>query len=176
MGEQEHLEAAQKDPKAFRYFYDTYYRDVFLFIYRRTDDESVAADIAQQVFIKAMQNISRYEFRGVPFSSWLYRIAGNELMQYYRDEKKIRVVCIDNTDLNEMLEDDDAAYDMQKKEMAFAALKKLQPAELELIEMRYFEKRSFMEIGEIKNITANTAKVKVHRILDRIRRSITIEV
>lgn len=176
MDEREQILAAQKDVRAFRYFYDTYYKDVFLYIYRRTDDENISADITQQVFIKAMQNIGRYEVRGVPFSSWLFRIASNELMQHFRDEKKVRVVCIDNTDLNEMLEDEDVAYDLQKKEQVFTEIRKLPAVDLELIELRYFEKRSFMEIGEIKNITANSAKVKVHRIIERLRKTLTIEV
>lgn len=175
MDEKARLAAAQKDPKEFRYFYDTYYKEVFLFIYRRTDDESISADIAQQVFLKALQNIDRFEFRGTPFSSWLYRIANNEVMQFYRDAKKVRVVCIDQEGLQDLMGDEDNQIDIEKREIAFAAIKKLSADDLELIEMRYFEKRSFIEIGEIKNITANNAKVKVHRILDRIKKSITIE-
>ncbi|MBC8048345.1 MAG: sigma-70 family RNA polymerase sigma factor [Fimbriimonadaceae bacterium] len=176
MEEKSRIHAAQKDPQEFRYFYDIYFKDVFLFIYRRTDDESLSADITQQVFLKALQNIGRYEYRGVPFSSWLYRIAGNEIMQHFRDAKKVRVVCIDSTGLQEILSDDDETFDIEKREQAFAAIRKLPPPDLELIEMRYFEKRSFAEIGEIKNITANNAKVKVHRILDRIKKSFTVEV
>lgn len=175
MEEKVRIQAAQKDPQEFRYFYDTYYKDVFLFIYRRTDDEAIAADITQQVFLKAMQNIGRFEFRGVPFSSWLFRIATNEVMQHFRDAKKVRVVCVDSTGLHEILGDEDESYDIEKREQVFSAIRKLPPDDLELIEMRYFEKRSYIEIAEIKNITANHAKVKVHRILDRIKKSFVIE-
>lgn len=173
MDEKHHILAAQKDPKEFRYFYDTYFREVFLFIYRRTDDEATSADIAQQVFLKAMQNIGKFEFRGTPFSSWLYRIASNEVMQYFRDAKRVRVVCVDNAGIQDLI-DHDEDFDLDMREHAFAAIKKLSPADLELIELRYFEKRSFGEIGEIKQITANSAKVKVHRILERIRKSIPV--
>lgn len=175
MDEKARLTAAQKDPKEFRYFYDTYFKEIYLFIYRRTDDESLSGDIAQQVFLKAMQNIDRFEFRGTPFLSWLFRIANNEVMQYYRDVKKVRVVCIDQEGLQDLMGEEDNRMDIEKREIAFAAIKKLSADDLELIEMRYFEKRSFIEIGEIKNMTANHAKVKVHRILERIKKSITIE-
>ncbi|MBC8173757.1 MAG: sigma-70 family RNA polymerase sigma factor [Chitinophagales bacterium] len=175
MEEKARILAAQKDPQEFRYFYDTYFKNIFLFVYRRTDDEAAAADITQQVFLKALQNMNKFEFRGAPFSSWLYRIAGNEVMQYFRDAKKVRVVCIDNSGLHEMLADEDESFDIERREHVFAAIKKLSPEDLELIEMRYFEKRSFGEIAEIKNITANNAKVKVHRILDKVKRSLTVE-
>ena len=121
------------------------------------------------------RNIAKYEYRGFPFSSWLYRIAHNELMQYFRDQNKVRVVCIENTGLAEILEDDVAGYEVENRELVFKTLQKLKPQELELIEMRYFEKRSFKEISEIINISENTAKVKVHRILERLRNLITVQ-
>ncbi len=175
MEEQSRIEAAKKDPKNFKYFYDLWYKPVYLFIYRRTDDETLSADITQQVFLKAMQNITKYEYRGFPFSSWLYRIAHNELMQHFRDQNKVRVVCIENTGLAEILEDDVAGYEVENRELIFKTLQKLKPQELELIEMRYFEKRSFKEISEITNVSENNAKVKVHRILERLRNLITVQ-
>lgn len=174
--EQSKIEAAKKDPKHFRYFYERHYKEIFLFIYRRTDDEDLSADIAQQVFLKALQGIDRYEYRGIPFSAWLYRIAGNEVMQYFRDQQKFRIVSIDNEGVNEILEEDYGHLEMARREALFTAIKKLNAADLEMIEMRFFEKRSFKEIGDIKGITESNAKVKVHRILERVRNSISVAV
>lgn len=174
--EQSKIEAAKKDPKHFRYFYERHYKEIFLFIYRRTDDEDLSADIAQQVFLKALQGIDRYVYRGIPFSAWLYRIAGNEVMQYFRDQQKFRIVSIDNEGVDEILEEDYGHLEMARREALFAAIKKLNAADLEMIEMRFFEKRSFKEIGDIKGITESNAKVKVHRILERVRNSISVAV
>ena len=173
MEEQEHILAATKNPKAFKYFYDKYYKSIFLFIYRRTDDEPLSKDITQQVFLIAMQNIKKYQYRGIQFSSWLYRIALNELAQYYRDGKKMRIVCMENKDIADITEDN--SINFEKHAFVFKALKALSTDELELIEMRYFEKRSFNEIAEIKNLSENNAKVKVHRILNKIRNSLPVE-
>ncbi len=175
MTELQQLESAKKDPKYFKYFYDTYYKQVFVFIYRRTDDESLSADITQQVFLKALQNLSKYEYRGFPFSSWLYRIAHNELMQHFRDQNKVRVICVENSGIAEILEDESSVHEIESREMLFKQLQQLKPQDLEIIEMRYFEKRSFKEIGEILHITENNAKIKVHRILERIRNLITVQ-
>lgn len=174
--EQKRIEAAKKDPKNFRYFYDRHYKEIFLFIYRRTDDEDLSADIAQQVFLKAMQNIGKYAYRGIPFSAWLYRIASNEVMQHFRDQKKFRIVSIENEGLNEIMEEDYGHLEVAKREALFSAIKKLNATDLELIEMRFFEKRSFKEIGDIKGLTENNAKVKVHRILERVRNLISVAV
>ena len=176
MEELKYIEAAKKDPQQFRYFYDKYFKEIFLFINRRTDDEDTTADIAQQVFLKAMQNLSRYEFRGIPFSAWLYRIASNEVTQHFRDASKVRTVSMESSDMSELLDVEQGHADHEKKEAAFTAIKKLPPADLELIEMRFFEKRSFSEIGDIKNITENHAKVKTYRIIDKIRSFISQEI
>lgn len=174
MNETRHLELARKDPKAFRYFYDAYYKEVFLFIYRRTDDESLSADISQQVFLKAMQNLHQYKDRGLTMLSWLLRIALNELAQHFRDSKKMRVVCVEQTGIEEIWDADDAQL-IEKREVVFNTLKSLPSDDLEMIEMRFFEKRSFKEIGEIKNITENHAKIKLHRLLDKIRKKLPVE-
>ncbi|MCC6837854.1 MAG: sigma-70 family RNA polymerase sigma factor, partial [Bacteroidia bacterium] len=71
-GEQLLIKAAQADPACFDVLYNQYYRSVFVFIYKRTDDEELTADITSQVFLKALINIRKFQFRGVPFSAWLY--------------------------------------------------------------------------------------------------------
>lgn len=173
MNEEALLAAARKDPNAFRYFYDAHYEEVFLFIYRRTDDEAVSADITQQVFLKAMQNLNKYTYRGVSFVAWLLRIAANETAQYFRDAKKMRVVNVEQSGIEAICDDDNSSA-IEQRENVFKALKQLDVESLELIEMRFFEKRSFKEIGEIKNITENNAKIKVHRILDKIRKKLPV--
>ncbi|MBA3649672.1 MAG: sigma-70 family RNA polymerase sigma factor [Chitinophagales bacterium] len=175
MEEQQRIEAAQRDPQQFRYFYDKHYKEIFLFIYRRTDDENLTADITSQVFLKAMQSIDRYMYRGIPFSAWLFRIASNEITQYFRDQQKVRIVSLENANVDQLLEEDNSIQS-QKRESLFASIKKLPALDLELIEMRFFEKRPFKEIGDIKGITENHAKVKIHRILERIRNLITVEI
>ena len=176
MEEQSRIDAAKKDPKQFRYFYERHHKEIFLFIYRRTDDEEVTADLTQQVFLKAMQSIERYNYRGIPFSAWLYRIASNEVAQHFRDQQKFRIVSVEKAGVDEIMEEEYGHIDLARREALFSAIKKLNAADLELIEMRFFEKRSFKEIGDIKGITENNAKVKVHRILERVRNSISVAV
>src|SRR4030095_8932952 len=125
MEEQARIDAAKKDPKHFRYFYDRHYKEIFLFIYRRTDDEDLTADLTQQVFLKAMQGIDRYIYRGIPFSAWLYRIASNEVTQHFRDQQKFRIVSIENDGVNEMMQEEYGHIDLAKREALFSAIKKL---------------------------------------------------
>ena len=164
------IQAAQQDPAAFKPLYERYYEPIFRFIFRRTADEHLTADLSSQVFLQAMQKLSAYTYRGVPFSAWLFRMAINEVAMYYRRHQKRRVVSLEDQQLTDLLADLDDDPQPLPLEPMVQALDQLKESDLELIELRYFEKRPYREIADLLEITENNAKVKVHRILERIKR------
>lgn len=72
------IKRSQSDPEAFKPLYEKYFKKIYLFIFHRTGDKELAGDLSQQVFLKALKGISKFQLRGLPFSAWLYRIAINE--------------------------------------------------------------------------------------------------
>ena len=166
------VEQAKKNPRKFEALYNLYYEKIFRFVYQRVDEKAVAFDITQQVFIIAMINIRKYEYRGLPFSCWLYRIARNELNQLFRRNSSHRTINIDEADLRYVADEMkvDALEEYSKKLPDVIA--QLDEDDLQLIEMRFFEKRAFREIADILNITENNAKVKLYRILEKMKYSI----
>jgi len=164
------VQEAKKDPQRFAPLYKKYYEQIFRYIYQRMDDEEMAFDVTSQVFLKAMNNLHKYEFRGVPFSSWLYRIAKSELYQSFRDKKAERTVNIDKVQLSGVIDEIETDENEENKQRLIQCIAKLKEADIQLIEMRYFEKRSFREIGEILDITENNAKVKSFRALEKLKK------
>jgi len=168
------IEAAKKNPERFGLLYNKYYKQIFLFVYKRTDDPDICADVTSQVFLKAMLNLKKYTYRGVPFSAWLYRIASNEVNQFFRNKKSDRVVSMDKSDMervfgmvDEMPDDDTREL---FREVLLETLEEMKPEEVQIIELRFFEKRPFAEVGYILGITENNAKVRVYRILERLKK------
>lgn len=164
------IKDAKSDPRSFGPLYRKYHEQIFRYIYQRMDDEETAFDITSQVFIKAMKNLNKYEYRGVPFSSWLYRIAKSELYQSFRDRKASRTVCVESMHLFEMIEEMEEEDSSENKNKLFSCLGLLKEDDLQLIEMRFFEKRSYREIGEILDITENNAKVKSFRAVEKLKK------
>jgi len=163
------IQKAQKDPACFAPLYKEYHEQIFRYIFQRMDDEDLAFDVTSQVFMKALNNINKYEYRGVPFASWLYRIAKSELYQAFRDKKAERAVNVESVHLFEIAEElEEDASDANKKKM-FACLSQLKENDIQLIELRFFEKRSFREMGEILELTENNAKVKTFRALEKLK-------
>ncbi|MCB0609615.1 MAG: sigma-70 family RNA polymerase sigma factor [Lewinellaceae bacterium] len=170
------IQAAQKEPARFRPLYNRYYEPIFRYLYQRTIDEDLTADLCSQVFLKAMQRLGEYTFMGVPFSAWLYRIAANELAQHYRAAQKKRVVGIDDANLSDMIEEMEEESPEWMRNLLVQALDGLKGHELDLIEMRFFEQRSFREIAELLDMTENNAKVKTYRILERLKKKLSLQI
>jgi RNA polymerase sigma-70 factor (ECF subfamily) len=163
------IEIAKIDPRQFAPLYKKYHEAIFRYIYKRVDEEEAAYDITSCVFVKAISNLPKYEYRGVPFSSWLFRIAKSELYQSFRDNKAKRTVSIDSVSIAQIMDDLNEDFSEEQRLKLTQALPQLKEQQLQLIEMRFFEKRSFREIGEIIGMTENNAKVKTFRALVKLK-------
>lgn len=170
--EQVLVEAARKDPGQFRPLYNRYYERIFLFVWQRVDDKEVAHDVTSQVFLKAMLNLGKYRFRGVPFASWLYRIARSEVYNMFRQQQAHRTVNIESAGLRDMFDEMEEDRYAPYIEVLKESVAELPEDDIQYIEMRFFEKRSFKEIAEILGMTENNAKVKTYRILGRLKKII----
>ena len=164
------VQAAQANPARFRPLYERYYEPIYRFVYRRTSDSDLSADLSSQVFLKALQRLSGYEYRGVPFSAWLFRIASNEVAQHFRDSRNQRTVSVEDHTLVEVAEEMELDEDLWQVEDLIGAMDLLKPSDIEVIELRFFEQRPFKEVAEILGITESNAKVKTYRILERLKK------
>ncbi len=165
------IEAAKKNPQRFEPIYKKYHEQIFRYVYQRMDSKDTAHDVTSQIFIKAITKLHKYEFRGVPFSSWLYRIAMSEVYQYLKDNSAQRTVNVDTSGLSEIVDDLDDDNRAAQKQQLIKVIGELPEEELQMIEMRYFEKRSYREIGEILGIAENNAKVKTFRIVGKLKKA-----
>ena len=167
------IAAAQERPERFQPLYVAYYKPIFLFVFKRTGDENITEDIVSSVFLKALLNIGKFKFKGVPFSAWLYRIALNELNLFFRTAKRKRWISLDKNMLHLLASEASIEEKRYSENDVLACLTKLPTDALELIELRFFENLPFAEIAKILEITENNAKVKVYRILEQLRKMLT---
>ncbi len=166
------IQAAQQDPRQFRPLYNTYFDPIFRFVFRRTADENVTADVCSQVFLKAIQKIGSYKYKGVPFSAWLYRIASNEVAQFYCNTQKSRTISLEEHQVVDIIEEIEESDQETYRFALIESLHELKEADVQLIEMRFFEQRPFKEIAAILDITESNAKVKTYRILEKLKKHI----
>jgi RNA polymerase sigma-70 factor (ECF subfamily) len=163
---------AQANTQHFEKIYDIYFEKIFIYIHRRVKDEEIADDLTSQTFYKAMCKIHTFKYVGFSISSWLFKIATNELNMFFRKEKDaVRHVSIFSDGANNIFdfEDENEADKHEKLEALSQAIKQLKADEIQLIEWRFFEERSFKEIGYIIEISEDNAKVRTYRVLQKLR-------
>lgn len=170
------LERAKRNPKAFGELYEKYFDRIFNFIYRQTDDEELTDDLCSQTFLSVLKNIGRYEFRGVPFSAWLYKIASNEVNKHYRKKKNDKVFSIEEVRVRELFEQENDGWDEETMERLLLYFKELPTDMLQVLELRFFEDKDFKDIAFILDITESGAKMRTYRALDRLRKNFNIRI
>jgi len=163
--EKELIERAQQNKNAFAELYEMHFHEVFCFVSRRVESNDFAKEITSIVFAKALTNIKKYTYRGVPFIAWLIRISQNELYKWYRKNKTVRYVEINEDSLSVIIETEDNNEEYFKTFLPQlkSQLKNLKKEELTLIELRFFDNYSFSEIAEILHMKETNARVKTHK-------------
>ena len=168
-----YIQKAKEDKKQFGFLYEKYFHQLFIFIFKKVQNEDLAGDICSKTFMKAMLNIGKYEDRGFPFSSWLYRIASNEVNLYFRAQKKEITIQINENQVTEIAQEIDLDNNEEQLHLILSKLQELPLEKSQLIEMRFFEGLSFKEIGSIFAISEATAKMRIYRIIESIKISLT---
>ena len=163
------VQRAKKKPAYFAPLYEKYFDQIFIFIFKKTRNEELTGDLTSQVFLKALLNINKYEDRGYPFSSWLYMIASNEVNLHYRKIKKNNEIEIQEKDVVHLLDEFKSMNTIEHQEKLIDAMNKLSEKDTEIIDLRYFEKKSFKEIGEILQISHGAAKIKLYRSVEKLK-------
>ncbi|MFD1552205.1 RNA polymerase sigma factor [Putridiphycobacter roseus] len=166
------VQAAQQNRSAFGYLYEKYFEKLYRYIFVKIGEKQTANDLCQAVMLKAMLNLHKYEDRGYPFSSWLYKIAGNEVNLYFRKLKKMQEVSLSPANLTAlMLEvkiENPGAKSTQ--EVVIDLMNELETAQAEMIELRFFLGFSFKEMAHYYQVSEANVKMKLYRLLKKVRR------
>jgi RNA polymerase sigma-70 factor (ECF subfamily) len=174
------IERAKKEPEVFGVLFDRYYPAIFGYVMRRTDDWNLSKDLTAEVFLKALKGLWRYQWQGVSFCAWLYRIATNQVRMHFR--KKRWLFSLDQLMEETAFEPIDpvtmegeklAAERILREQEDFLTIQS-RVAELpikyqEVIALRYFEEKSVKEIAEILNKKEGTVKSLLSRGITRLK-------
>ena len=169
------VERSKLDSKAFAELYEKYFDRIYFFLLRQTDDEETAGDLCSQTFVNALNHLSKYQFRGLPFSAWLYKIASNELNKFYRKKKGKKIFSLEEIKVRELIERSDEVWDEEIVQQLLTYLKDLPTEMLHVLELRFFEDKDFKEIAFILDMTESGAKMRTYRALDMLRKNFNIK-
>jgi RNA polymerase sigma-70 factor, ECF subfamily len=157
------------DKEAFGKLYDSFLDTIYRFVYFRVGSRVEAEDITEQIFVSVFDHITTYEERKIPFEAWLYRIARNKIIDYYRTKKpKINLEEISDRP-DEKPGPEKTAEIQLTKEIVMNALDKLPDIYREIIILKYIEEKENKEIEIILNTGSGHVRVLQQRALSKLR-------
>ncbi len=165
------VEAAQKDPARFAELYEINFERVYGFIARRVGDRDAAEDLTSEVFHKALANVRRFEWRGVPFAAWLLRIAANAIAD--RAQRTGRELAVeDPPQLSEEASAEVGLEEVEHRARLFRLVDELPADQRRVIAMRFAEEKSILEIAGALGRTEGAVKQLQFRGLQSLRAKI----
>ena len=157
------------DTEAFGKLYDIFLDTIYRFVYFRVSTTADAEDITEQVFVSIFEHIGSYEERNLPFEAWLFRIARNKVIDYYRTKKtKVPLEAIAERPDSKPQPDEIAEIQLTK-EAVMKALTKLPDPYREIIILKFIEEKENDEITIIMEIESGYVRVLQQRALSRLR-------
>ncbi|MCL5012308.1 MAG: sigma-70 family RNA polymerase sigma factor [Patescibacteria group bacterium] len=166
-------QAIAGESSAFGLLYDKYQPPIFRFIYLKVSHREEAEDLTHQVFLSAWENISSFQEQGLPISSWLYQIARNRVIDYYRTKHTtIPIEDIDEESHAVMQDMVGTVHNKIQLEHVHAALRSLHPDQQDVIIMRFVEGLSNAETAIAIGKHEGTVRVLQHRALRNLKKEI----
>ena len=185
--EKEQIKLAQRNPEVFAKVYGHYYPKIFGYVLKRTAHLEMTQDITSETFYKALKKLWQFHWRNISFSSWLYRIATNEINRYLRtgkyqsasldelQEQGLELVSWHNPE-TELIQ----AREQLKQHLDFVIcqqkIAQLAIKYQEVITLRFFEQKQIKEISEILGKPDGTIKSLLRRGLEKLRASMNEEI
>lgn len=163
--------AIRGDRGAFAELYERLAPKIYSYFYYQLHGQSATAeDLTEDVFLNVLRGLDDYTERGLPFSAWLYRVARNRLVDYYRAQRRRPQVPLDGA--GDPV-DHEPARELERildRQELVAALRQLTPDQREVIVLRFLQRLSIQETARSLDRSEETVRKLQRRALDSLRR------
>ena len=160
------IEAAQKDPARFGELYEIHFERVYAYIARRVQDRGETEDLTADVFQQALANLKRFEWRGIPFAAWLFRIAANLITDRWQrsgreiaDEERVEAAQVSPTEIERV----------ERQATLFRLVDSLPAEQQRVVVLRFVEQKSIKEVAHEIRKTEGAVKQLQFRALSNLR-------
>lgn len=171
--EQQLVELAKENTESFGKLYDYYFPKVYAFVAAKCSNRDDAEDITGDVFVKVIENLPKFEWRGLPFGAWIFRIARNTLIDYYGKSGKTKTSDIEEA--YGVSEDEEKTSPHKKAEQSELearvkeVMKDLSERELQVVQLKFYAQMNNREIMTVTGLSESNVAVVLYRTLKKIK-------
>jgi RNA polymerase sigma-70 factor (ECF subfamily) len=164
------IEAAQKDPACFADLYEINFERVYAYVVKRVRDRAETEDVTAEVFHQALANLKRFEWRGIPFAAWLFRIAANLISD--RWQRSGREVADDSGIIDSAQSGNMGPAEIEevdRRATLFRLVDTLPAEQRRVVVLRFVEEKSIKEVAREVRKTEGAVKQLQFRALTSLR-------
>ena len=150
-----------------------YYKEIYSYVYKQTGDKEISMDLTQEIFISILKSINNYDEKKASFRTWLYKIATNKLIDYYRSKYyKYNTIAVSIEDFD-IYDKEDIEITIENKEVIekiINIINRLKVVDQQVFRLKIFADYTFLEISNALEIPESTVKTKYYSILGKVRK------
>ncbi len=161
------IEAAQRDPARFADLYENNFERVYAYIVRRVGNRAETEDLTSEVFHQALANLKRFEWRGIPFAAWLFRIAANLISD--RWQRSGREVADESGLIDSVQVSPAEIEEVERRATLFRLVNTLPDEQQRVVVLRFVEQKSIKEVAQQIRKTEGAVKQLQFRALSSLR-------
>lgn len=167
--------AQQLDQEAFAQLYERHFDKIYRYVALRIGSQMEAEDVTQQVFLKALQSISSYKWRNIPFTAWLYRIAHNQVVDYLRKKTRQPTMVLNELRTTSDTNLQQTAEHKLDMEQLILATKQLTPAQQEVVSLRFTSDLPITQVARIMGKSEGAVKALQHSAIVALRKLLVVD-
>lgn len=149
-----------------------YYKEMYGFIYKQTIDRELSLDLTQELFISVLKTIDNFDEKKASFRTWLYKIAANKLVDYYRSRGYRQGQHMQSIQDYDCEDGHDITLSLEYKEdfeKVTALINEMDASSQQILRLKLFGEYTFQEIAEIEMLSQSTVKTKYYTALKWVR-------
>jgi len=163
------IEAAQKDPACFAELYENNFERVYAYVVRRVGDRAETEDLTSEVFHHALANLRRFEWRGIPFAAWLFRIAANLISDRWQRRSREQVADEQPEQIESAHAKGTEFEEVERKATLFRLVDALPAEQRRVVVLRFVEQKSIKDVALEIRKTEGAVKQLQFRALSSLR-------
>jgi len=166
--------AQQRDEGAFTQLYEANFDKIYRYVVLRIGDKTEAEDMTQQVFLNALQSLPSFKWRGISFSAWLFRIAHNQVVDYFRKKTKQATALLDESLVSSNSNPQLVAEHKLDIEQLVSATNRLTETQREVISLRFAGELPIAQVAKVMGKSQGAVKALQHSAIVALRKALLL--
>lgn len=150
-----------------------YYKEIYIYVYRQTSNKELSMDLTQEIFISMLNSLHSFDENKASFRTWIYRIATNKVVDYFRSKNYKYSTMLEEIDGKEVEDKSDFTINLEHREdlkKIQSIVNKLSSEHQEIFRLKIFMESTFLEISKILDVSESTVKTKYYSIIKKIKK------